>query len=33
MDFVAQAQAHMMSHQYDGLMKKAGPKGAPRGAR
>jgi preprotein translocase subunit SecY len=27
MDFVAQAQAHMMSHQYDSLMKKAGPKG------
>ena len=27
MDFVAQAQAHMMSHQYDSLMKKAAPKG------
>ena len=23
MDFMAQLQAHMMSHQYDGLMKKA----------
>jgi preprotein translocase subunit SecY len=23
MDFMAQVQAHMMSHQYDGLMKKA----------
>ncbi len=33
MDFVAQAQAHMMSHQYEGLMKKSNPKGAPRGAR
>jgi len=34
MDFVAQAQGHMMSHQYEGLMKKAGVKGtAPKGAR
>lgn len=33
MDFVAQTQAHMMSHQYEGLMKKSGPKGSPRGAR
>ncbi len=33
MDFVAQSQAHMMSHQYEGLMKKSGAKGAPRGAR
>ncbi len=33
MDFVAQSQAHMMSHQYEGLMKKSGTKGAPRGAR
>jgi preprotein translocase subunit SecY len=33
MDFVAQAQAHMMSHQYEGLMKKSGVKGAPRGTR
>jgi len=31
MDFVAQSQAHMMSQQYDGLMKKANPK--PKGAR
>jgi preprotein translocase subunit SecY len=23
MDFMAQIQAHLMSHQYDGLMKKA----------
>jgi len=23
MDFLAQLQAHMMSHQYEGLMKKA----------
>jgi preprotein translocase subunit SecY len=27
MDFVGQAQAHMMSHQYDGIMKKQGGKG------
>jgi len=34
MDFVSQAQAHMMSHQYEGLMKKqGGGKGAPKGAR
>ncbi len=26
MDFVSQAQAHMMSHQYEGLMKKQTPK-------
>jgi len=32
MDFVGQAQAHMMSHQYEGLMKKQGNKGVPRGA-
>jgi len=31
MDFVAQSQAHMMSQQYDGLLKKANPK--PKGAR
>ncbi len=35
MDFMAQLQAHMMSHQYEGLMKKAnlrgyGRSGAPR---
>lgn len=27
MDFMAQMQAHLMSHQYDGLMKKANLKG------
>ncbi len=27
MDFMSQVQAHMMSHQYEGLMKKAGLKG------
>ncbi len=27
MDFVSQAQAHMMSNQYDSLMKKSSPKG------
>ena len=27
MDFMAQLQAHMMSHQYDGLLKKANLKG------
>lgn len=27
MDFMAQIQAHLMSHQYDGLMKKANLKG------
>lgn len=27
MDFVSQAQAHMMSNQYDSLMKKSNPKG------
>jgi preprotein translocase subunit SecY len=27
MDFMAQVQAHMMSHQYDGLLKKAKLKG------
>ena len=31
MDFMAQVQAHMMSHQYEGLMKKANLKG-PGGA-
>jgi preprotein translocase subunit SecY len=35
MEFVAQLNAHMMSHQYEGLMKKAnlrgyGRSGAPR---
>lgn len=28
MDFMAQAQSHMMSHQYDSLLKKANFKGA-----
>jgi preprotein translocase subunit SecY len=27
MDFMAQAQAYMMSHQYDSLLKKANFKG------
>ena len=27
MDFMAQTQAHLMSHQYEGLMKKANLKG------
>jgi preprotein translocase subunit SecY len=27
MDFMAQLQAHMMSHQYEGLLKKANLKG------
>ncbi|MGV6817200.1 MAG: preprotein translocase subunit SecY [Thiotrichales bacterium] len=27
MDFIAQTQAHLMSHQYEGLMKKANLKG------
>ncbi len=27
MDFISQIQAHLMSHQYDGLMKKANLKG------
>lgn len=30
MDFMAQMQAHMMSHQYEGLMKKANLKGQGR---
>ncbi|MEM9385101.1 MAG: preprotein translocase subunit SecY [Pseudomonadota bacterium] len=30
MDFMAQVQAHMMSHQYEGLMKKANLKGYSR---
>jgi len=33
MDFVAQSQAHMMSQQYDGLLKKTNMKGAKGGAR
>jgi preprotein translocase subunit SecY len=31
MDFMAQVQAHLMSHQYDGLMKKANLKSHGRG--
>ncbi|MES9900872.1 MAG: preprotein translocase subunit SecY [Sedimenticola sp.] len=31
MDFMAQVQTHMMSHQYDGLMKKANLKGGGAG--
>jgi preprotein translocase subunit SecY len=27
MDFMAQLQAHMMSHQYEGLLRKANLKG------
>jgi preprotein translocase subunit SecY len=27
MDFMAQVQTHVMSHQYEGLMKKANLKG------
>ena len=33
MDFTAQIQAHMTSHQYEGLMKKANLKSGPRGLR
>ncbi|GIX35301.1 MAG: protein translocase subunit SecY [Lysobacteraceae bacterium] len=32
MDFTAQIQAHLMSHQYDSLMKKANLKGGSRGS-
>ncbi|MDX2300638.1 MAG: preprotein translocase subunit SecY [Xanthomonadaceae bacterium] len=31
MDFTAQVQAHLMSHQYEGLLKKANLKGGSRG--
>ncbi|MCI1710392.1 MAG: hypothetical protein LKM39_08730 [Chiayiivirga sp.] len=31
MDFTAQIQAHLMSHQYESLMKKANLKGGARG--
>ena len=31
MDFIAQVQAHLMSHQYEGLLKKANLKGSSRG--
>ena len=30
MDFMAQLQAHMMTHQYEGLMKKANLRGSGR---
>ena len=30
MDFMSQMQAHMMSHQYDGLLKKANLRGGRR---
>ncbi len=30
MDFMSQLQAHLMSHQYEGLMKKANLKGIGR---
>jgi preprotein translocase subunit SecY len=33
MDFMAQLQAHMMSHQYEGLLKKANLKGYGRAGR
>jgi preprotein translocase subunit SecY len=32
MDFTAQIQAHLMSHQYESLMKKANLKGGSRGS-
>lgn len=28
MDFMAQVQAHLMSHQYESIMKKSGPRGS-----
>jgi preprotein translocase subunit SecY len=31
MDFMSQVQAHLMSHQYEGLMKKANLRGVRRG--
>jgi preprotein translocase subunit SecY len=30
MDFIAQLQAHMMSHQYEGLIKKSNLRGSGR---
>jgi preprotein translocase subunit SecY len=30
MDFMAQVQTHMMSHQYDNVLKKANLKGSGR---
>jgi preprotein translocase subunit SecY len=32
MDFMAQVQAHVMSHQYEGLLKKSNLKTAGRGS-
>lgn len=32
MDFMSQVQAHLMSHQYEGLMKKANLRGVRRGS-
>jgi preprotein translocase subunit SecY len=32
MDFMAQVQAHLMSHQYESLMKKANLKGVGTGS-
>ena len=32
MDFIAQIQAHLMSHQYESLLKKANLKGGSRDA-
>jgi preprotein translocase subunit SecY len=32
MDFTAQIQAHLVSHQYEGLMKKANLKSGSRGS-
>jgi preprotein translocase subunit SecY len=29
MDFMTQVQSHLMSHQYEGLLKKANFKGGP----
>jgi len=31
MDFIAQVQSHLMSHQYEGLMKKSNLKGGRAG--
>jgi len=31
MDFTSQIQAHLMSHQYESLLKKANLKGGSRG--
>jgi preprotein translocase subunit SecY len=31
MDFISQIQAHLLSHQYESLLKKANLKGGARG--